>query len=327
MSLDFAPKLFDVVENRSLSGYSGREADVRRFIGLARLIRITDDFKKYDMQLGRLLRSIGIKGATIAHPSNRDKLAARNALKFKLNLGEMNMRQVLLAAISGLLISFAPVISEAKSPPYFDGELKLGPKGCENKGKCIVQQDFGYVDRYKVGWKVNKGFETDGASIPRWAQWFAGEPFEPTYLQAAVLHDWYSKSVRPVYGWLQTQRMFREVLLQSGVSLGKANLLYSGVLAGSGKWIYRKTGRTCKMSDPNIVCMQDAGRFELVREPEKFGTDEFSQIFSRLKAQQNSLDIASAEEVEALVNLELGSSVYLEEKDGVIETNIEYLSK
>lgn len=237
------------------------------------------------------------------------------------------MRHALIAVVSGLLIFFAPVAAEAKSPPYFDGKLKLGPKGCEKKGKCTVQQDFGYVDRHKVGWKVNKGFQTDGASIPKWAQWFAGEPFEPTYLQAAVLHDWYSKSVRPVYGWLQTQRMFREVLLQSGVSLGKANLLYSGVLAGSGKWIYRKTGRACQMSDPNIVCMQDTGRFALEREPEKFGTDEFSQIFNRLKAQQNSLDIASAEEVEALVNSELGGSVYLEDKDGMIEANNELLFK
>ncbi len=227
------------------------------------------------------------------------------------------MKPIKQISFISLFASFMSA-AEANSPPYFVGVLELGPKGCETVELCTVQNDFAYVDRHGVGWKVNSGFKTDGASIPRWAQWFAGEPFEPDYLQAAVLHDWYSKSVRPVYGWLQTQRMFREVLLQSGVSLGKANLLYGGVLAGSGKWIWRKEGRVCDLG-AGVVCLQEVGRFELQREAASFGSIEHDQVLEQLKAEKNFLDAASVQDVEKLVDGLLGGSVYIQEKDGVID--------
>lgn len=218
------------------------------------------------------------------------------------------------------LIFSMPVGAAAKSPPYFEGTLSLGPSDCQQTAQCTVQNDFGYVDRHNVGWKVNKGFKTDGASIPRWAQWFAGEPWEPTYLQAAVLHDWYSKSERPVYGWLQTQRMFREVLLQSGVSLAKANLLYSGVLIGSGKWIFRKEGTRCNFSDPNVLCMQQVGKFVLKTEEPSWQTPEFQASFAKFKSNPSALENASAEDVESLVAGELKNPIFVTEKDGVIDT-------
>lgn len=227
----------------------------------------------------------------------------------------MNTLRFILIIIALALVSG---VAAAKSPPYFEGSLSLGPNGCQQSNKCNVKSDFGYVDQYHIGWKVQKGFVTDGASIPRWAQWFAGDPWDPSYLQAAVLHDWYSKSERPVNGWLQTQRMFREVLLQSGVSLGKANLLYAGVLVGSGKWIYRLEGNNCSFNDPDIMCLQQVGKFVLEKEDSVWGTQQFQTSFSKFKANVAGLAAASAEDVEALVAKEVRNPIYILEKDGVI---------
>lgn len=119
----------------------------------------------------------------------------------------------------------------------FVGTVQLRPLDCKHSDFCELTADFGYIDRRGIGWQADKGDKTDGASIPKWAQKFVGEPWTPEYLNAAVLHDHYSKSVRPVRGWFETQRMFYEALLDSGVSWKRAAILYSGVLVGSGKWM------------------------------------------------------------------------------------------
>ena len=229
----------------------------------------------------------------------------------------MNISKFILTVVALPLVSG---VAAAKPPPYFEGVLSLGPNGCQQSKKCNVKNDFGYVDQNYIGWKVKKGFVTDGASIPRWAQWFAGDPWDPSYLKAAVLHDWYSKSERPVNGWLQTQRMFREVLLQSGVSLGKANLFYAGVLIGSGKWIYRMEGNNCSFSDPKVMCLQNVGKFVLKKEASVWGTQQFQASFSKFKANVSGLAAASAEDVEALAAKEVKNPIYILDKDGVIET-------
>jgi len=63
---------------------------------------------------------------------------------------------------------------------------------------------------------VPKGFETDGASIPRFAWVTTGTPFDPKHIRAAVLHDFnyqcgdnYRKTA---------DELFRTMLLQDGVS-------------------------------------------------------------------------------------------------------------
>lgn len=225
-------------------------------------------------------------------------------------------RKTLLALALGW---FATGTAVAQNPPYFVGSVKLGPSGCpESQPKCTLLQTFGYVDRRGIGWQADAGFETDGASIPKWAQFFAGEPWDPSYLQAAVLHDWYSKSERPVYGWLQTQRMFREVLLQSGVSLGKANLLYAGVLLGSGKWIWRAEGRKCNIG---TVCIKSVGELTLTKVAPIWESNEYEVAFGKIKEQTAALASASAEEIEALVAPEMADPVFVEETDGVVDTN------
>ncbi len=138
----------------------------------------------------------------------------------------------------------------------FYGRLVLGPRGCEDEGLCTIERAFGFVDREGSGWVANPGDETNGADIPRFLRRFAGVPWAPAYMPAVVLHDQYSLSCRPVYGWLATQRMFRAALIESGVSVAKANLLFVGVLIGSGRWNNPVPGQPCPFPVPSKQCIQ-----------------------------------------------------------------------
>ncbi len=187
---------------------------------------------------------------------------------------------------------------------------------------CWLAEDFGFIDKNGIGWQADKGDKTDGASIPKWAQRFVGVPFTPEYLKASVLHDHYSKSVRPVRGWFETQRMFHEVLLASGVSSKRAAVLYAGVLLGSGKWITRIEGRPC---EAGTMCFNsvpgprsDFIASYLVTEPESFGERDYRLSFRKLKAAIEASDGMSESEVEALVLVERPDSVFLANPSGYL---------
>jgi len=63
----------------------------------------------------------------------------------------------------------------------FSGEIVLLPTGCQQSSECTLGDNFGYIDSRNVGWEADKGDITDitdGTSIPRRAQFFAGDPFE-----------------------------------------------------------------------------------------------------------------------------------------------------
>jgi hypothetical protein len=133
----------------------------------------------------------------------------------------------------------------------FEGTLELIPPGCEKQLKCTVKNEFGFVDQNGVGWQARAGLETDGASIPGWAQPIIGGQFERDYIRAAVIHDHYcDRHVRP---WRQTHRVFHEALLASGVSNGKAMLMYFAVYLGGPKWVKLIEGKACQTGE---ICIQ-----------------------------------------------------------------------
>ncbi|MEM6275304.1 MAG: DUF1353 domain-containing protein [Pseudomonadota bacterium] len=222
-----------------------------------------------------------------------------------------------------LLQLFVFVVSAVATPAQaeFIGDLSLEPKGCEETELCTLGADFGYIDRRGLGWKADKGDVTDGASIPRWAQKFVGIPFEPAALPAAVLHDHYSKSVRPVRGWFQTQRMFYEALRDGGVVEPRASLMYAGVLIGSGKWITRMKGKTCDLG-PGIACTNQTVEITLETLPETYGSAEYKALFASIQSQIESGAIGQ-EAVEALVRAKLPQDIYLHNPSGRIVENVE----
>ncbi len=127
-----------------------------------------------------------------------------------------------------------------------------------------------------------------------------GVPFERQYLPAVVLHDHYSKSRRPVRGWLETQRMFREALIANGVGLVRANVMFAAVLIGSGKWAVAPVrGVPCQYG---ATCIQSVDAVEIVisREADINGTDAHRAALARATAVIEADDGMSEAGVEAL---------------------------
>lgn len=126
----------------------------------------------------------------------------------------------------------------------FVGRLELIPAGCEQMLKCTLKSEFGFIDSEGTGWQARAGLETDGASIPDWAQPFVGGQFDKEFVRAAVIHDHYCD--RHVRSWRKTHWVFYDALLASGVDNAKAALMYFAVYLGGPKWVELVPGRACK---------------------------------------------------------------------------------
>jgi hypothetical protein len=85
---------------------------------------------------------------------------------------------------------------------------------------------------------VKEGFEYDGASIPKAFWWLIGSPFSGKYRLAATIHD-------ALYATQLTTReesddIFYNIMVNEGVAIWKAKLMYTAVLAFGGS-VYKKT--------------------------------------------------------------------------------------
>jgi len=70
-----------------------------------------------------------------------------------------------------------------------------------------------------------------------------GAPFTKEYIKAAVIHDHYcDRHVRP---WRQTHKVFYDALIEGGVSVDRAKLLYYAVYLGGPKWVELIPGTGC----------------------------------------------------------------------------------
>ncbi|MBQ4880254.1 DUF1353 domain-containing protein [Pseudoalteromonas luteoviolacea] len=73
------------------------------------------------------------------------------------------------------------------------GTLNIKPvlNSHSNKLKNAYElvEDFSYEINGNVRW-VPRFFQYDGASIPIAAYYLVGTPFNPRYMQAALVHDW-----------------------------------------------------------------------------------------------------------------------------------------
>lgn len=139
----------------------------------------------------------------------------------------------------GLLVAGTSIPANAE----FIGQFELGPAGCEDTGKCTLTYDFKYRDPKGEEWQAAANNTTDGATIPDWAQPFIGRPFDKSYIKAAVIHDHYC--VRHVRTWRATHRVFYDALMESGLSVAKAKLMYYAVYLGGPKWVELIPGKNC----------------------------------------------------------------------------------
>lgn len=77
---------------------------------------------------------------------------------------------------------------------------------------------------------VPAGFLTDGASIPRFAWFTTGTPYDPRHIRAAVVHDYLYQVNRITR--LEADAIFRALLIQDGVSRYQASKMYWALRVG-----------------------------------------------------------------------------------------------
>ncbi len=73
---------------------------------------------------------------------------------------------------------------------------------------------------------VPEGFITDGASIPKFLWEEIGSPYQPKFITAAIVHDWFCENDWEVD---EMSEVFYELLLDSDVGSVKAALMYKSV--------------------------------------------------------------------------------------------------
>ena len=78
--------------------------------------------------------------------------------------------------------------------------------------------------------KMNKGFVSDGCTIPRLLWTVLGCPHNQEYLPASLIHDWLLCHPQEINRDRNlSSRIFRQVLLNEGVERWKAQIMYIAV--------------------------------------------------------------------------------------------------
>lgn len=95
-----------------------------------------------------------------------------------------------------------------------------------------------FVDKNDEIWMTPAGYETDGASIPRWAWTAVGSPFTGKYLRSAIIHD-YACDVKD-RDWRKVHRTFYEAMLVDGVDPIQAKTMYAAVYHKGPRWDFQK---------------------------------------------------------------------------------------
>lgn len=100
--------------------------------------------------------------------------------------------------------------------------------------KMRLNHAITYTDKNETEWTAPANFDINGANIPRIFWTIFGCPFVGRYRRASVIHDYYCHSKdRP---HKDVHRMFYEAMLDSGVSRGKAKMIYRTIKWFGPKW-------------------------------------------------------------------------------------------
>ena len=93
---------------------------------------------------------------------------------------------------------------------------------------------FGYIDPEGMHWDVPAGYQTDGASIPRFFQPLIGGPWTEAYIKAAVVHDFYIR--RQNVSAEAVHKVFYMALLAAGTNSTRARQMYLAVGKFGPQW-------------------------------------------------------------------------------------------
>jgi hypothetical protein len=143
--------------------------------------------------------------------------------------------------VAALLLSVLFLLTACTGPEKemnygrFEGSTKAEwVRGDADERRMKLLEDVTYIDPKGKKWVAPKGYETDGASIPRVFWTFVGGPFEGAYREAAVIHDWYCDSKSEP--WRDVHRIFYYAARAAGVPEATSKTLYMAVRVGGPKW-------------------------------------------------------------------------------------------
>lgn len=95
------------------------------------------------------------------------------------------------------------------------------------------------VCKNKIEWKgrsfvIPAGFESDGASVPRFFWRIVCPPTDPQAVRAGVAHDWIYRTQPKGWTRAEADKMFYDLLVEDGMYRCRARLAYLGVRLGGG---------------------------------------------------------------------------------------------
>jgi hypothetical protein len=186
----------------------------------------------------------------------------------------------------------------------FTGELKLVPEGCQHtntricklKGLLTYKSSQNGLVWQTDEWEDENGESgtTDGASIPGWAQPIIGDPYDPSYLKAAIVHDHYCYKENHVRSWRETHRMFYDALVDLGVGIRKAKIMYFAVYFGGPRWVKLVPGENCGAN-----CIKNVLPSGERWEGDRFGSKKFKDALGAIQATIDENPNITLDEIEA----------------------------
>lgn len=138
--------------------------------------------------------------------------------------------------------------------------LQVNPVGSEKPFRVV--NGFRFEDPNTLEWAVPSGANTDGASIPWLFEIMTGDNFDPAYLPAAVVHDYYCcVQTRTAH---DTHRNFYYAMLANNTPSSKAWSMYTAVRLLGPDWVLTQakadaTGLTC--FDETGIAQSPSGLF------------------------------------------------------------------
>lgn len=143
--------------------------------------------------------------------------------------------------------------------PFIKSQRPWKPIGKKNKDGLQLYKTKAIIDFILPDGRVcriPRGFEWDGASIPKAAQWLIGKPMGK-YALAALLHDWlYASRILGTTrkGRIEADELFYTVMEQLRISWWRRKAMYRAVRIG-GYYAYFKTDESEHCY--NIMCVEN----------------------------------------------------------------------
>jgi hypothetical protein len=147
---------------------------------------------------------------------------------------------------------------------YFEPDLSiLQPMKDKDKNQntMTLYIDFSFYDPDGKRWHVPKGEPTDGASIPKVLWTVLGHPFDPDFINAAIIHDHFCREAdksdtRELRDKLRKEAdvMFYYACKADGCSRVKAFSMFKGVRIGASMpWTPGQRTETIENEDVRVL--------------------------------------------------------------------------